>query len=302
MSRSMVRAVLVASALAAVSSLASAEDIESVLANHYKARGGLDKLKALQSVKMTGTLAMGEMQAPFVMYGARPNKLRIEFQVMGMTGLQGYDGTTAWMLMPFMGQKNAEAMPPDQARAVADQADFDGPLVDWEAKGNKVELLGKEAVDGTDAYKLKVTTHSGDVRTIYLDAEAYLQIKESVTRTVREKEMTSNSAMSDYKEVSGVLFPFAMENSSPGAPGSQKLVFEKIDTNIDTGAVQFSMPAKTEGGEGGKPNTGGPAGDVQHAGAAATDSTSVATHATSQPSKTGAATTPKDGKPHTSKK
>ena len=95
MSRTMVRAFLVVGALASLSSLASAQDLNAVLSNYYKARGGLDKLQALNSVRMTGNFAMGEMQAPFVMVGARPNKLRIEFTVMGMTGIQGFDGTSA---------------------------------------------------------------------------------------------------------------------------------------------------------------------------------------------------------------
>lgn len=266
MSRSIVRAFLVAGALATLSSVATAQDLNTVLANYYKARGGLDKLKALTSVKMTGNFSMGEMQAPFMMVGARPNKLHIEFTAMGMTGMQGYDGTTAWMFMPFMGQKNAEPMPADQAKEIANQADFDGPLVDWEAKGNKIELLGKEPVDGTDAYKLKVTLKSGDVRTIYLDAEAFLEVKEVATMNMRGKEVTGTTALSDYKEVNGVLFPFTMENSNAEAPGSQKMSFDKIETNVDVSAVQFSMPAAKDGGA---PSTGGPAGDVVKDGDAA---------------------------------
>ncbi len=262
MSRTFVRALGVACALATLSSMAHAQDLNTVLTNYYKARGGLDKIKAVNSVKMTGTFSMGEMQAPFTFIGARPNKLHIEFTAMGMTGMQGYDGTTAWMLMPFMGQKNAEPMPPDQSKEIQNQADIDGPLVDWEAKGNKLELLGKESVDGTDAYKIKVTLKSGDVRTIYLDAEAFLEIKEVATMNMRGKDVTASTSFSDYKEVNGVLYPFTTENSAEGAPGSQKMIAEKIETNIDVSTVQFSMPAKAEGDGGGTPSTGGPAGDV----------------------------------------
>jgi len=147
------------------------------------------------------------------------------------------------MSMPFGGKKEPEVMPPDQAKDMEEQADFDGPLVDYKDKGHTVELLGKEQVEGADAYKLKVTLKSGDVRTIYLDAETYLEIKVESKRTVRGTEVEGEATMSDYKEVEGLMMPHVMEQGQKGSPMRQKLVIEKVEINPDIPDSLFAMPA-----------------------------------------------------------
>jgi len=114
-------------------------------------------------MKMTGKMVMGgAMEAPFVVYRARPKNQRVEFTFQGMTGVQAFDGKSgsSWSIMPFMGKKDPEVMPAEESKMMAEEADFDGILVDWKDKGHKIESLGKEQVEGADCYKVKVTLKS----------------------------------------------------------------------------------------------------------------------------------------------
>src|SRR5260370_136735 len=135
--------VLALCATALVGVAAFGQTADELIEKNIKAHGGADKMKALKSVRMTGTMKMGPMEAPFTISKSRPEAVRIDFTVQGMTGTQAYDGTTGWAVMPFMGKKDAEKMSDDQVKDIKDEADFDGPMVDYKAKGNKVEYLGK---------------------------------------------------------------------------------------------------------------------------------------------------------------
>jgi hypothetical protein len=221
-----------------------AQSVDDVVAKNVQARGGAEKLKSVQSIKSTATMAMGPgMEAPGVLIQKRGSKARLEFTVQGLTAIQAYDGKDAWQVMPFMGKKDPELMSGDEAKEVEEMADIDGPWVDYKAKGNQVELLGKEKVDGTDAYKLKVTLKNGDVQTIYLDADSYLEIKEETKRTVRGTEQVIESSIGDYKEVGGIVFPFAIESGAKGSDQKQKLTITKIELNQPEDDAMFKMPA-----------------------------------------------------------
>lgn len=221
-----------------------AQTLDDVLAKNYEARGGLAKLEAVNTAKITGTMTVGPgVEAPLTFYWKRPNKVRTEFTVQGKTGIQAFDGTTGWMYLPFMGKTEPEKMPEDLTKSVEDEADFEGPLVNWKAKGNTVELLGKENVEGTEAYKLKVTTKNGDVTFVYLDADYYLEIKSEGKRTVRGQEVEYESSVGDYKEVDGLMLPFSVTSKAKGAPQGQTMTFKTIELNVPLEDSLFTMPA-----------------------------------------------------------
>lgn len=221
-----------------------AQTLEEVLAKNYQARGGLEKITAISSARITGTMTMGGgMEAPFVWQWKRPNKLRLEFTFQGMTGVQAYDGQTGWMIMPFLGSSDPEKMPEDQLADIKEQADFDGELVNWKAKGNQVELVGREKVEGTDAFKLKVVKPSGEVSFLFLDAEYFLEIKGESKRNVRGQEMEFESALGDYKEVGGVMIPHSLSSKIKGTPVGQTITFTKVELNVPLDDSLFVMPA-----------------------------------------------------------
>jgi len=228
-----------------VSAAASAQTADELIAKYVAARGGKDKLKAVQSVRMTGKMVMGQgIEAPFALEMARPKKMRMEFTFQGMTGIQAYDGASGWAVMPFMGKKEPEPVAGDDLKNMDDQADFEGPLVDYKDKGHQVELVGKENVEGTPAYKLKVTKKNGDVEYHYLDAEQYLELKVEGKQKVRGQEIEGETTLGDYKEVNGLIFPFSMQSKQKGAPAGagMTMTVDKIELNPDVPASRFAMP------------------------------------------------------------
>jgi outer membrane lipoprotein-sorting protein len=225
----------------------SAQTVDEVIAKYHEAAGGLDKFKAVHSMRVTGRMTLGQgMEAPFTRITKRPKSVRVDFTLQGMTGSQGYDGTTAWMFMPFMGQTAAELMPPDIAKSMEEEADFDGPLVDYKARGIQVELMGQEPVEGTNTFKLKVTLTTGNVTYYYLDAEYYLPLRTESKRTMQGQEMNIVTTLGDYKLEGGLMVPHSIQVSGQG-PGVQGFVIEKVEINPVVNDADFKMPPKPGG-------------------------------------------------------
>jgi len=220
-----------------------AQTVDELIEKNLNAHGGLAKLKEIQSMRMTGKMTLHQgMEAPIVFQKKRPHFIRIEFTVGGVTGIQAYDGRTAWAQMPFMGIKDAQKMPQEEAEDLIEEADFDGPLVDYKQKGHTVELLGKEDVEGSEAYKLKLTLRDGKVRYIYLDAETGLEVK--LTSIIKREgiENSVDTFFSDYKEVEGLIFPFAFQVKLKDQPGPQ-YILDKVELNPQLDDSLFQMPA-----------------------------------------------------------
>jgi hypothetical protein len=243
----MLRKALLALAGAALLAPASAQTLDEILAKNLEARGGADKIKAVKTVRLTGRMTVGPgLEAPVVMEFKRPTKMRMDFTIQGMTGSQAFDGKGGWQIMPFQGNPNPEPMSPDDIKDAEEQADIDGPLVDWKAKGHAVELVGKEKVEGTDAWKLKITMKGGDVRYVFLDADAYLEIRGEGKRKIRGTEMETEQTISDYKEVGGLVMPHAFEGGPKGSPMRQKITIDKIELDVDIDDARFATPAKKD--------------------------------------------------------
>jgi hypothetical protein len=202
-------------------------------------------------MKMTGSIMMGGMgvEAPFVITTKRPKKVRLEFTFQGMTGIQAFDGETAWMLMPFMGKTDPEEMPDDMAKDVKDQADLDGALIGYKEEGHQLELIGLEQTEGTDAYKIKVTKKNGDVEYYYLDAEYYIPIKVEGSRDVQGRVVEYETLLSDYKDVGGLMMPHSIEAKQKGAPAGQVIAIDTIELNVPADDSLFVMPEKSTEGQ-----------------------------------------------------
>ncbi|MBV8207158.1 MAG: outer membrane lipoprotein-sorting protein [Acidobacteria bacterium] len=229
---------------AAATAVAADLTLDQILAKNIQARGGMEKLKAVKSMRMTGKMTVGPgMEAPITLIEKRPHNMRLEFSLQGMTGVQAYDGKSGWTIMPFQGKKDAEPMAEDDLKDAEEQADFDGPLVDYKEKGNKVELMGKDAVEGGEAYKLKVTLKNGDVRYIYIDPDSFLEIKTEGKRTIRGADQEVESTIGDYKEVEGLMIPFSMQAGMKGSPQKQSITIDKVEINPTVDDSVFKMPA-----------------------------------------------------------
>ncbi len=223
---------------------AGAQTADDLVARNLAARGGKERILAVRSARLSGTITMGPVRdTPMTLEWRRPSHVRLEFKAQGLTGIQAYDGTTAWALLPFHGMTAPEVLPDEQSQPLIDMADFDGALVDYQAKGNTVELLGKEKIEGTDAYKLKLTKKNGRVSMLYLDAESALLIKQVDTVDMGAGPQELETTVSDYKAFGGLLFACSRDQRPKGAtsPG-RTTTFEKVELDVDLPDSRFAMP------------------------------------------------------------
>src|SRR5256714_11559425 len=176
--------------------------VDELIAKNVAAKGGADALRALQSVRLTGKLLVneGQIQLAYVETKKRPGAIRDEVTLQGMTAIQAYDGAQGWKVSPFQGRKDPEKMSADDTKSLMEDADIDGPLVDWKAKGSTVEYLGTEDVDGTQAHKLKVVRKNGDVTFVYLDPDAFLEIRKVSQRMRHGAYEEVETDLGDYEK------------------------------------------------------------------------------------------------------
>ena len=237
------RSILV-SAFCFMTLTAVAQTAEELVAKNLQAKGGLEKIKAIKSLRMTGNFDAGGFKATIGQLSKRPDMVKESFSVQGMTQVQAYDGSSGWQISPFGGRKDPELLGEDDSRGLAEAADFDGPLVDAQSKGNKIEYLGHDQVDGDDAYKLKVTLKNGDIFYYYLDPDTYVEIQVERQQFIRGAIRESVTVMGSYKPVNGVMYPFFVESGPKNNPDARgKITFTKIEANVAIDDGTFKMPA-----------------------------------------------------------
>jgi len=212
---------------------AQTQTADEIVAKYVAKIGGMDKIEAIKTLKKTGKFTGGGgFEAKVVEENKRPDLVRQEFIMQGMTGITAYDGKTGWKIEPWQGKKDVEPLGEEEMKQILEDSDFDGPLVNAKQKGNTVELAGTEPVEGTDAFKLKVTLKNGDVQYYYMDTEDYVPIKIEKKRIVRGAERESETSLGDYKEVAGVYYPHSYEVGQKGSPNRSKIVYDKIEANV----------------------------------------------------------------------
>jgi hypothetical protein len=237
----MLRKALPSLVLALVAASAAAQTVDEIIARSLEARGGLERLRAIQSVRMTGRVSVGDRRMKTVVETKRPACIRIDTTFDDTRSIQAFDGTTAWGISP-MGTGRPEALPAEAARAMAEEFDIDGPLVDYRAKGHKVALLGKARVGGRETYELEVTLKSGGVERHFLEVSSGLPVRVETRRVVRGAEIEGESEIGDYREAGGFLWPFSIESGPRGRPEKQSLTVETIEINPVLDDARFRMP------------------------------------------------------------
>jgi hypothetical protein len=210
----------------------AAQTTDGIIAKYIQTVGGMAKIQAVQTLRRTGRYTGGGgFEAVVVQENRRPNRVRQEFSLQGMTGINAYDGTTGWKIEPWQGKKDPESLSEEEMRDITEESDFDGPLINYQQKGNKVEFQGMEQVEGTDAFKLKITLANGDVRYYYLDTDYYVPIRIETKRMIRGTEQEFETSLGDYKEVAGWYLPHSFETGPRGSQDKSKITFEKIEAN-----------------------------------------------------------------------
>jgi outer membrane lipoprotein-sorting protein len=238
------RAILSLAGLILIAVPLAAQTADEIVQKYIKTIGGMEKIQAVKSLRRTGKFqGGGGFEAIVVEENRRPGLVRQEFQLQGMTGITAYDGKEGWKIEPWGGKKDVESLSEDEMKGVLFDSDFDGPLVNYQAKGNKVEYLGLDPVDGTDTHKLKVTLANGDVMHYYMDTDYFVPIKIETQRIVRGAPREFEQILGDYKEVNGWYMPFSVESGPKGSQNKASVTYEKIEANLDLNESRFHRPA-----------------------------------------------------------
>ena len=223
---------------------ASAQTADEILAKVLAARGGVDKLRAIHSERVSGQISFGDDSGPFVVELKRPLKMHMQLTIQDRTMVRVYDGKSqGWANNPFAGKVDPEAMSGDELKSITEESDFDGPLLDYKSKGNQIELVGKDKVDDKDVWRLKLTTKNGDVRYYLFDVNSFLLLKWEGKRKFQDQELPVESHFSDYREVGGLKFAFAIDSGSSPTDLRQKIRIEKIELNPELSDAEFGKPA-----------------------------------------------------------
>jgi hypothetical protein len=216
---------------------------EQIAAGNVAARGGLEAWRAVRSMRMSGRMDAGKgMQVPFTLQLKRQRKMRLEFLFEGQMVVQAYDGKAGWKRQPYLGKGSYALMTAEELQGAAGQAELDGPLVDYQSKGHKLELLGRETVGGRAAYKLAVTLATGAVRHLYLDAETFLETKVDGSRKLRGKDRKLETFFRDYRPVQGLLVAHTVETKEAGAPKPSAMTIERVELNPELDDALFAPP------------------------------------------------------------
>jgi len=222
---------------------AAGQTADEIVKKALDARGGVEKIKAVRSERISGRVSFGQgAEGTFVVELKRPLKMRAEISIEGQTIVRVYDGkSSGWMINPFAENKEGQPLSPEDLRNISDESDFDGPLVDYKAKGNQIELAGKQKLDDKPVYRLKLTNKNGDVRFYFIDATTFLLLKWEGTRKTEDQELPWESFSSDFREVQGLKYAFRIDQGSPGE-FKQTLTAEKIEIDPLIDDSRFAKP------------------------------------------------------------
>jgi hypothetical protein len=221
--------------------------VDEIVARHVAWRGGLKKIRAIQTLREQGRVSTGaDRQGVVTRERKRPSRSRFEFTVQGVTSVFVSDGQHGWKMSPFDGDTGPSPLPDEVVAEAAEQADIEGPLVDWQAKGHKVELEGRESVGGRDTYKLKLTLKSGGVRYEYLDVKTLERVRTTSTRTVRGRPVLIETTYGDYRKSSGVRFPHLIDVEAAGRPQGLHVMVDTIEVNPPLSDDRFRLPSQAQ--------------------------------------------------------
>lgn len=222
--------------------LVQAQSIDDILKEHFSA-SGQDNLLKVNTQKLTGKMIQGGVEIPFIQMAKRPDKVRIEGTFQALTFVQTYNGKEGWSLNPFAGVTDPQPMSEDELKSMRYQSDMDGMLWKWKEKGYTVTFDGKEDMEGTSCYKIKLVTKEGDSFTYYIDSDSYIMIRSNTKIKVMGNEAEADTYYSNYMQVEGLAVPAKIETKMNGQL-MMTIIVDKVELNIELADTLFDKPAK----------------------------------------------------------
>ncbi len=221
-----------------------AQTLEEILAKHFQTIGQ-DKLSEVQSLITKGKMQQSGIEILFIQYVKRPNKMRSEATIQGLTSITAYNGKQSWQLNPMLG----DTLPQPATKEVTDElkegADLDGMLYNYKEKGYTLELTGTDDFDGQKVFLLKLTKPNGNVYIHYMDADNFVILKTVSKIKIKGVEREAEMVYSNYKPVEGIIFPFSSEIKVAGNTVGQ-MVIDSVIINQDIDDSIFEISSVTK--------------------------------------------------------
>src|SRR5262245_63035698 len=220
--------------------------VDELIAKNIEAKGGAVALNKLQTLRATGKLLVqqGQIEYGYAQIKKRPDEVRSEASLQGMTQVQACDGKEGWRVSPFFGRKDPERISADDVKSLVEDTEMGGPLAVGKAKGSTIEYLGTEDVDGTPAHKLKVVRKNGDISFVYLDPDHFLDIRIVTQRVRHGAHEEVETDLGDYEKAGGVFVPTSIEVGRKGSPDKQMVVVDKVEANVPVDDTIFHFPGQ----------------------------------------------------------
>ncbi len=237
-----------------------------VVEKNIAARGGAGAWRSVQTLSWSGKMQAGgngqryikapgvappvgaantapQLELPFVLEMKRGRKQRLELEFDGQTAVQVFDGARGWKVRPFLNRHEVEAFTAEETKAAAIQADLDGPLMDYAAKGTRIDLEGVETVEGREAYKLRLTFKDKTVIHDWVDAQSFLEVKiEGSPRRLDGRDRAVFVYPRDYRAVNGLRIAHVLETTVQGVERVEKITIEKVAVNPKLDDSRFTKP------------------------------------------------------------
>ncbi|MCU0376884.1 MAG: outer membrane lipoprotein-sorting protein [Bacteroidales bacterium] len=219
----------------------SAQSVDEILKEHFAA-SGQDNILKLNAQKLSGKMIQSGIEIPMIQMSKRPAKVRVEGTFQGLTFIQTYNGKEGWSLNPFTGVTDPQQMTEDDLKGMHYQADMDGMLWNWSEKGYIVTFEGKEDMEGTSCFKLKLATKEGDSFTFYIDSDSYILLRTNTKMKIMGNETESDTYYSNYSIIEGIAVPQKIETKMKDQLMGT-IVIEKVEFNIELDDALFEKPA-----------------------------------------------------------
>ncbi|MBL4904498.1 MAG: outer membrane lipoprotein-sorting protein [Flavobacteriaceae bacterium] len=233
----------------------NAQTVDEILSTYYENIGGEENLRKVKGIKMTAKINQQGMEIPPEIIQMSDGRQLTVVNFQGKEIKQGvFDGEILWS-HNFMTMKAEKSDAETTANLKLDANDFPDPFLDYKKKGYKVELLGKETIDGAETFKIKLTkepvTIDGkkeeNISFYFFDVDNFVPIAvHTEIKSGPGKGMISEVTMSDYQEVGGLYFPFSITQGIKGQPGGQPITISEIVLNPTVDANAFKFPEETD--------------------------------------------------------
>lgn len=219
-------------------SVSNAQTADDIVNKYVDAMGGKDKLAQIKTKSIESTTQVMGNEGPSSINIVDGVGYKVTSEINGQTFTTCYTDKGGWQVNPYAGAATPTPLPDELYKQGRSVLDITGPLYNYAAKGNKVELLGKEG----NEYKLKVTSKDSVEITAYIDTTTYYINKVVASASMMGQTMEVTSSFSNYKkDDGGFVFAYTVEISY-GGQFNVATTIKKIEINKTIDPAIFVMP------------------------------------------------------------